>query len=104
MAGVRVLGTGGDLIRIVERSRKRSTSIDQIIVAMPSASGKEIAQAVLNCQQAGVLCKTIPSLGELLAGRVRVSNFREISVEDLLGRKPVHLEHQRIRESIAGRL
>lgn len=102
LAGVRVLGTGGDLIRIVERSRKRSTSIDQIIVAMPSASGKEIAQAVLNCQQAGVLCKTIPSLGELLAGRVRVSNFREISVEDLLGRKPVHLEHQRIRESIAG--
>jgi FlaA1/EpsC-like NDP-sugar epimerase len=71
---------------------------------MPSASGKEMAQAVMNCRQAGVLCKTIPGLGELLAGKVRVSNFREISVEDLLGRDAVHLEHERIRESVVGQV
>jgi FlaA1/EpsC-like NDP-sugar epimerase len=104
LGGVAVLGSGRDVARIVERSRNRSSSIDEVIIAMPSASGKQISAALLVCREAGLSCKTIPSLGELLAGNVRVSNIRDISVENLLGRKPVHLEHDRIRESVAGQV
>ncbi len=103
LLGVRVLGSGRNVGRIVERYRRRSQKIDEIVIAMPSASGKQMSEALANCRASGVPCKTIPSLGELLAGKVRVSQIREITVENLLGREPVQLEHQRIRESIVGR-
>ena len=100
--GVPVLGRGRDAARIIERHRNHGTSVDEIVIAMPSASGRQVSEALANCRATGVPCKTIPSLGELLAGRVRLSQIREVSVEDLLGREPVQLEHERIRETIAG--
>jgi FlaA1/EpsC-like NDP-sugar epimerase len=103
LMGVSVLGCGGDVTRIVERHRRRSHTIDEIVIAMPSASGKQMSEALANCRASGVPCKTIPNLAELLAGKVRVSEIREISVENLLGREPVQLEHERIHDSIAGR-
>ena len=71
--------------------------MDEIVIAMPSASGRKLSEALANCRAAGVPCKTIPGLGELLSGKVRVSQIREIAVEDLLGREPVRLEHDRIQ-------
>ena len=103
LLGVRVLGSGRDLVKIVERYKRHSISIDEIVIAMPSASGRQMAQAFANCRTSGVPCKTIPNLAELLAGKVKVSQIREISVENLLGREPVQLEHDRIRESVVGR-
>ena len=102
MLGIPVVGCGRDAARVVDRYRNRKISVDQIVIAMPSASGRQVSEALANCRTSGVLCKTIPSLGELLAGKVRVSEIREISVENLLGREPVHLEHERIRESVTG--
>jgi FlaA1/EpsC-like NDP-sugar epimerase len=102
LLGIPVVGCGRDAARIVDRCRNRNLSVDEIVIAMPSASGRQVSEALANCRASGVPCKTIPSLGELLAGRVRVSQIREVSVENLLGREPVHLEHDRIRESIAG--
>ena len=88
---------------IVERNRRRrDISVDEIVIAMPSASGRQVSEALANCRVIGIPCKTIPSLGELLAGKVRVSQIREISVENLLGREPVKLDVDRIRESIVG--
>ncbi len=103
LTGVPVLGCGRDAGRIVDRYRHSSTSVDEIVIAMPSASGRQVSEALANCRASGVPCKTIPSLGELLAGRVRVSQIRGISVEDLLGRESVRLEKERIRKAIAGR-
>jgi FlaA1/EpsC-like NDP-sugar epimerase len=101
LMGVVVLGNGRDTARIVESYRRRSHSIDEIVIAMPSASGKQMSEALANCRASGVPCKTIPNLAELLAGN-RVSEIREISVENLLGREPVQLEHDRIHDSVAG--
>ena len=102
LLGVPVLGGGREAARIVERYRGHSINIEEIVIAMPSASGRKLSEALANCRAAGVPCKTIPGLSELLSGRVRVSQIREIAVEDLLGRDPVRLELDRIRESIAG--
>jgi FlaA1/EpsC-like NDP-sugar epimerase len=101
--GVPVLGCGRDAARIVDRYQRQSVNIDEIVIAMPSASGRQVSEALANCRASGVPCKTIPSLAELLAGKVKVSQIREISVENLLGRAPVQLEHERIRESVMGR-
>jgi FlaA1/EpsC-like NDP-sugar epimerase len=103
LLGVRVLGRGRDAVHIVEHFKHRSPSVDEIVIAMPSATGKNVSEALANCRTTGVPCKTIPGLGELLSGKVRVSQIREVALEDLLGREPVNLEHDRIRESVMGR-
>ena len=102
LMGVPVLGRGRDAAKIVDRYRNRRVSVDEIIIALPSASGRQVSEALANCRASGVPCKTIPSFGELLAGKVRLSQIREIAVENLLGREPVNLQLERIRESIMG--
>ena len=104
LLGVPVLGSGRDAAKLVERYRNTSRRADEIVIAMPSASGRQMAEALANCRATGLPCKTIPSLSELLAGKIRVSQIREISVEDLLGREPVQLEESRIRNAVAGRI
>jgi len=103
LLGVPVLGRGRDAAKIVDRYRSRRVSVDEIIIALPSASGRQVSEALANCRASGVPCKTIPSFDELLAGKVRLSQIREIAVENLLGREPVNLQLERIRESIMGR-
>jgi FlaA1/EpsC-like NDP-sugar epimerase len=105
LMNVRVLGTGRDAADIVDRHnrRKRSRKIEEIVIAMPSASGRQMREAVANCRAAGVTCKTIPGIGELLQGKVLSAQIRNVSLDDLLGREQVRLEEDRIHESIAGR-
>ena len=69
---------------------------------MPTASARQLSEALANARATGVPCKSIPGLGELIAGKVKVSQIREIAVENLLGRPPVYLEHDRIRKSVSG--
>jgi FlaA1/EpsC-like NDP-sugar epimerase len=70
---------------------------------MPSATGRAMNEAISNCRAAGVPCKTIPGVAELLTGRVLTSQIRDVSVEDLLGREPIRLDATLIRSSIEGR-
>ncbi len=82
-----VFGTTHDLARLVE-----TLFIDQVIIAMPSAPASEIRRIVDVCRQAEVETKILPGLFELINGRVSVSQLREVSLEDLLGREPVKLD------------
>lgn len=101
--GVSVLGPGRSAALICARFLRKRCRIDEIIIALPSATGIQMGEALANCRSAGVPCKTVPSVGELLSGKVLASQIREISVLDLLGREPVHLDERVIRKSIAGR-
>jgi FlaA1/EpsC-like NDP-sugar epimerase len=98
-----VMGTGRDAAAICARYARRQRPITEIVVAMSSASRQQMREVLANCRAAGVPCKTIPGVGELLSGKVLTQQLREISVLDLLGREPVHLEEDAIRRSIAGR-
>lgn len=101
--GVQVLGTGRDGPVIVDRFRNSKRKIEEIIIAFPSATGREVREALANCRAAGVACKIIPGLGELLRGRVLSAQLRDASVHDLLGREPVRLDQERIRAEIGTR-
>lgn len=103
LLGVPVIGTGREAPVIVDRLRRRHGSPAEIVIAMPSASGRAMNEALSNCRAAGVPCKTIPGVGELLAGNVLTSQIRDVSVEDLLGRDPVKLDQSLIRTKIEGR-
>jgi FlaA1/EpsC-like NDP-sugar epimerase len=104
IAGVSVLGAGRDAPRLVTRFRRSRRPISEIIIAMPSATGREMRAATANCRAAGVPFKTVPSLGELLDGKVLTRQLREVSVNDLLGRQPVNIDESRIAETITGRV
>lgn len=97
-----MLGSGRDAPRIVEHYRHRALKVDEIVVAMPSATGRQMREALANCRAANIPCKTIPGVGELLDGKVLSAQIRNLSLSDLLGRAPVSLDESRIRSSIAG--
>jgi FlaA1/EpsC-like NDP-sugar epimerase len=100
LMGVPVLGTGRQAAQIAERYQRRGRPFDEIVIAMPSATGQQMREALANCRATGVPCKTIPSVGGLLTGKVLTSQIRDVSVLDLLGREPVRLNQSLIRESI----
>ena len=102
IGGVAVLGTGSDISSVVDRSKG---AIEEVVIAIPSASGTERKRALEWCREAGLAVKTLPGLGELLDARNTLADkVRDISLEDLLGRDPVQLDEGRIREAITGRV
>src|SRR5262245_8266882 len=101
---VRVLGTGRDIARIVERYQsRRGVNIDEVIIAMPSGTGLQMREAHASCRAAAIECRTIPGFGDLLSGKYLSAQIRSISIEDLLGREQIRLEETRIQESIAAK-
>jgi FlaA1/EpsC-like NDP-sugar epimerase len=78
--------------------------IQEAIIAMPSAPAKRIGEIVRLLRQAGLPCKTIPSLDQLALGQVRVSQLRNVEVQDLLGRDRVELETDNIRHALQDRV
>lgn len=96
--GVRVLGSCDDIPIVC-----RQQAIDLILIAIPSANSREMRRIVARCEEAAVPMRTLPRFQDLVVGRSVVSELREIFIEDLLGREPVSLNWDRIRESIKGK-
>jgi len=101
--GVRVLGRGRDAALVVDNCSRRSIEIEEIIIAMPSATGRQMQEALANCRAAAVRCRTVPGMAELLQNKFLADQIRDVSVNDLLGREPVHIEEGRIRERLQGK-
>jgi FlaA1/EpsC-like NDP-sugar epimerase len=97
--GKRVLGTGESLGALVQKR-----AIKEVLIAIPSATGSQMVRILKLATDAKVEYKTVPSLGELVQGAELGKQIREVAVEDLLGRKPVQLDMERIRERIQGRV
>ena len=95
--GVRVFG-GGEQIQALVTTQL----IETILIAIPSATGSDMAKIVELCQSAGVGFKTIPGLDETAQNPNVATQIREVAIEDILGREPVHLEQEHIRERVEG--
>jgi FlaA1/EpsC-like NDP-sugar epimerase len=95
--GVRVLGTTSDLARIV-----REFSPDEVLIAIPSASGEVRARVVEAAQAANVPVKTLPGLYELITGDVQLAQIRPVQVEDVLGREQVEVDMREVGSYLAG--
>ncbi|MEY2820457.1 MAG: hypothetical protein RL105_29, partial [Verrucomicrobiota bacterium] len=96
--GVRVVG-GGDLVpHLAER-----LGVTEVILALPSTSARRVRELSAAAAAAGLRVLVVPSLAELAGGRVRATDLRPVSVEDLLGREPARLDDGAIASMIAGR-
>lgn len=78
--------------------------IEELIIAMPSAPPRRVGELLRISRQARLPCRTVPSLDQLALGQVRVSQLREVEVQDLLGREKVELEPESIRLALEGRV
>jgi FlaA1/EpsC-like NDP-sugar epimerase len=81
----------------------RERSVDEVIIAMPTAPGTAVRQIADRCREIGVPSRIMPGVFELLDGVVNVSRLRQIDISDLLRRTPVSAE--RVSDDyIAGRV
>src|SRR5581483_8129406 len=101
--GVPVLGTGRDAVAIVQRLNRRRPVVEEIIIAMRSATGAQMREILANCRAARIPCKTVPGIDELLSGAILTAQVRNLSVHDLLGRQPVNLDDTHVRREIHGK-
>jgi FlaA1/EpsC-like NDP-sugar epimerase len=97
--GVRVLGTTHDLPDLVAKLR-----IDHLVITLAQAPGQEIRRIVELCEKIQVRVRIIPALYEILQGNVEVSRIRDVQIEDLLGREPVRLDEDEMRQFLAGKV
>jgi len=81
---------------------KTKLELEEIIIAMPSAPAKRIRDILKLCHQAGLGCRTVPSMNQLATGQVNVTSIRPIEIHDLLGREPVEIRGEAVREEIEG--
>jgi FlaA1/EpsC-like NDP-sugar epimerase len=100
--GVPVLGTGRQAASIVQHLNRRKQAVGEIIIAMSSATGPQMREALANCRAARIPCKTVPGIDELLSGKVLYSQVRSPSVQDLLGRQQVRLDETNVENSLTG--
>lgn len=96
--GVPVLGGTKQLKALIAEN-----DIEDVVIAMPSADGKTLANIVDCCKNSNVTFKTLPSIGELIDGTLTISQIKNVEIEDLLGRDPVVLDRELIGTYLTGK-
>lgn len=96
--GVPVVGTTEDIPAIVEKN-----NIKHIVLAIPSLGKNDVQKIYQECIKTNAKTKIMPMIEDIITGKVSVNQFRDVQVEDLLGRDPVELDINSISKKIKGR-
>jgi FlaA1/EpsC-like NDP-sugar epimerase len=78
--------------------------LEEVIIAMPSAPAKRIGEIVKILQRSHLRFETVPSIDQLATGQVKVSQLRNVEIQDLLGRPPVKLDSENIKQVLTNRV
>ena len=95
---VPIVGTRADIPLLVER-----LDAQQVLVAIPSATSDLIQEVAASCEKAGVPIRVLPSVKEIVGGRITARDIRDLRIEDLLGRQQVEMDETAVSEMIRGR-
>ncbi len=98
MHGVPIFGPRNMLGDVIEKQRP-----EEILIAMPSASHKNINEIYEICKPFKIPIKTLPGIADILDGNVSVSQIKPLSLEDLLQREPVRTDIQSVKDYIHGK-
>ncbi len=93
--GVPVLATIEQMAEVVARH-----DVHEIIVAVPSATRAQMKSIMDRASAVSVHVRTIPGMSQLINGQVSVQQLRDVQIEDLLGRDPVSLDEDAIRDAV----
>ena len=93
LGGISVLGSLGDIARVV-----REQSVDELIIAIPSPRGSLVRRIVASATEAGATVQIVPGIRDIVSGRVRVDQLRQVQIEDLLRRDPIVTDLAQVRQ------
>jgi FlaA1/EpsC-like NDP-sugar epimerase len=96
--GIPVTGTCDGIPGIVKK-----LGIDLIIIALPSATSRQIRRIVEICETTKLPFRILPQLQDLVSGRASLKDLRDVKIEDLLGREPVSLDWRAITDATRGK-
>ena len=77
--------------------------VDEIYIALPSASINERRELMNICNDTGCKIKLLPGIYQLMNGEVKVSKLRNVEIEDLLGRDPISVNMNQIASYVENR-
>ncbi len=98
VSGVPVVGGRDSILKNVKKYQ-----IDKIFVAIPSASEEEKRDILNICKETGCELKNLPGVYQLVNGDIRISDMKDVAVEDLLGREPIRVDMEQIYDHISGK-
>ena len=98
LGGVKIVGGRSAIARMAEKY-----DIDEIILAIPSASRQEKLQILNYCHNTSCTLRTLPGICQLANGEVRIEQIREVDIEDLLGRETVKIDLDEVAAYITGK-
>jgi len=96
--GIPVLGQTRDLPLICQEE-----DVEEIIIAMPSATQKQLRRVIELCSGTKLKFQSLPGVGDLIDGRVTVSQIRPVDIDDLLSREAVRLDSDAVGRFLRGR-
>ena len=99
LAGIRIVGSRD---YIIEAAKKYA--VEEIVIAMPSVSHAARKEIIEICQHTPCRIKVLPGIYQLANGEISIKQIRDVEIEDLLGRDPVHVDLTGIKEYIMGRV
>ena len=91
MRGVPIVGGRKDIPAMVRRYQ-----VEQIILAIPSATASQLRELTSICQDTGCETKILPSITQIASGRLDIRAIRKVQIEDLLGRDSVSVNLEEI--------
>ncbi len=97
--GLRVLGNVDQLPEVARMRR-----IKNVLITIAGTDGASMRRITRICQDAGLQAKIVPGIYEIVGGQVNLSRIREVAIDDLLGREPVHLTIDAIAGLVRGRV
>ena len=98
LEGVPIVGGRDEILSAAEKY-----NVDEIILAIPTASVQTKRDILAVCSETNCKLKQLPGIYQLVNGEVSVSSIREVAVEDLLGRDPIRTDMQEVFEFITGK-
>ncbi|BAV33543.1 multidrug MFS transporter [Sulfuricaulis limicola] len=96
--GIPIAGSCFQIPQIVTR-----VNADLIIIALPTATSRQIRRIVEICETTGLPFRILPQMQDLVSGRASLKDLRDVRIEDLLGREPVELDWRAITEATHGK-
>ncbi|HPE05776.1 MAG TPA: polysaccharide biosynthesis protein, partial [Thauera sp.] len=98
VCGLPVLGACDDLVQVA-----REVHAEQVLLAIPSAGGRFVRRMVILSRRAGLPCRIVPGLRDIILGDVHFSQVRGVEPDHLLGRESVDFRDAEARGVVAGR-
>ncbi|MEH7344990.1 nucleoside-diphosphate sugar epimerase/dehydratase [Bacillus sp. JJ1532] len=97
--GLPVIGNSSHIVKAAQMLK-----IENIIIAIPSLNKQELNRIFDECAKTNAKTQIMPKLEDIMLGKVSINQFRDVQVEDLLGREPIELDINSISEYLLNKI